>query len=147
MLNETIGQQEEGIHIFCPSCLKQFHSGHGLREHERHKRCHVAYPRAKRKRADQMRDQTVGSYTDPWKGHISLSRGEDGYFGCPHCGKRITRIDKVRDHARYHCKADKGRLVSRATQQSRVISMNKGLHSMPSSTTVEPDSVEVTCVV
>jgi hypothetical protein len=92
-----------------------------------------------------MNAQTVGSYNDSWKGCVFLSRGEDKCFGCPYYGKGITRIDKMKNHVRLYCKAEKGGLGLPTTEISRPIPANEGPHSAPS-LMVLPDPVEVTCM-
>ena len=145
MPSETIGRREDDTSIPCPACSKRFRSKHGLREHERHNRCRVTYPRPERTRRDQRKHQITGYYNDPWKGRTSLSRGEDNCFACPYCGKGIGRVDKVQNHVQYHCQSVKDGLASPTIRKSCTFPANKGVPSTPSSTD-QPDAIKVSCV-
>ena len=121
----------------CSACPSLFSSTDALRKHERKNRCKVAYPRPKRKRTDQRKDQQIGAYNDPWNGRISLSRGENGRFECLYCGTGVTRVDRMADHVRYQCKARRGSLASPTTGTPPT---NKNFDSTLSSI-IQPDHV------
>jgi hypothetical protein len=81
---------------------------------------------------DQLTAQKGRSYTDPLLGDVTPFRGEDNCFGCPHCGKRITRISGLKIHANIACTIVKDKRASHTTETSRIFPANEGLHSTPS---------------
>ena len=115
MPGEMVGQGEKGS-LTCPKCGRTFKERHGTTQHVARNRC--PKPTKKKSRAESRRAQREGNYNDPSVGRVSLVRGDDQRYHCPHCGKGLKRIDQLPRHVKHYCKAKKDAQEPPATENS-----------------------------